>query len=65
MKTTFTLSGLHCVGCSLLVEGELEDIGVTAKVHYAKQLIECTYDEKKITRADIVKIIEKCGLRVE
>jgi len=58
------LSGLHCVSCSLLIEEELADIGVAAKANYAKQLVECTYDEKKITGATIQDVIEKLGYKI-
>ncbi|MFZ2025633.1 MAG: heavy-metal-associated domain-containing protein [Microgenomates group bacterium] len=58
------LSGMHCVSCSLLIEGELEDIGVQAKANYAKQLVDCTYDEEKIDVKKIQEVIEKLGYKV-
>ena len=62
--TQLKLSGMHCVSCSLLIEGELEDIGVKAKAHYAKQVVDCTYDENKITIENIQAVIEKLGYKV-
>ena len=62
--TQMKLSGMHCVSCSLLIEGELEDIGVIAKANYAKQVVDCTYDEKKIAIANIQEVIEKLGYNV-
>jgi len=64
IKKTLKLSGMHCVSCSLLIEGELEDIGVAAKANYAKQLVDCTYDEKKVDVKKIREVIEKLGYRV-
>lgn len=58
------LKGMHCVSCSLLIEGELEDAGVQAKANYAKQIVDVTYDEKKITEESIRSIIQKLGYEV-
>jgi len=62
--TQLKLSGLHCVNCSLLIEEDLFHIGVKAKANYAKQLVDCTYDEEKITVANIREVIEKLGYKV-
>jgi copper chaperone CopZ len=48
----------------MLIEGELEDMGVAAKAQYAKQQVEVTYDEKKVTEEAIIKVIEKLGYQV-
>ncbi len=58
---TFKISGMHCVSCSMLIEGDLEDMGVTAKANYAKQLVEVTYDEEKVTLEKIHAAIKKAG----
>jgi len=65
MKKQFTLSGLHCVSCSMLVEGALEDIGVEATCHYAKQVVDVSFDEKKVSEATIKKTIEELGYGCE
>ncbi len=65
MKThQLKLSGMHCVSCSLLIEGELADIGVQAKANYAKQTVDVSFDEKKIILARIKEAIETLGYRV-
>jgi copper chaperone CopZ len=48
----------------MLIEGELEDVGVTAKANYAKQTVEVTFDEKKTDLSTIQKTIGKIGYRV-
>ncbi len=63
-KKTLQLSGLHCTSCSLMIEGELEDIGVTARVNYAKQLAEVEYDESIIDEKRITDVIQKLGYNV-
>jgi len=62
---TFQLSGMHCVSCSMLIEGELEDMGVQAKANYAKQLVEVTFDPQKTKEEAIIKAIEKLGYQVK
>ena len=58
------LQGMHCVSCSMLIEGELEDMGVQAKANYAKQLVEVTFDEKKILIDHVISALEKLGYHV-
>ena len=55
---------MHCVSCSMLIEGELEDMGVQAKANYAKQLVEVTFDEKKTKEESIAAAIQKLGYTV-
>jgi len=47
-----------------MIEGELEDIGVTARVNYAKQLAEVEYDESIIDEKRITDVIQKLGYNV-
>jgi copper chaperone CopZ len=63
-KKQFTLSGMHCVSCSMLIEGELEDMGVEARANYAKQYVDTVFDEKKVTESAIKQAIEKLGYKV-
>jgi copper chaperone CopZ len=58
------LTGMHCVSCSMLIEGELEDMGVDAKANYAKQLVEVTFDPNKTKEEAIVGAIKKLGYQV-
>ncbi len=52
------------MSCSLVIEEELADIGVQAKIYYAKQLVDVTYDEKKTDIHTIRETIEKLGYTV-
>jgi len=49
----------------MLIEGELEDMGVQAKANYAKQLVEVTFDPQKTKEEAIIKAIEKLGYQVK
>ncbi len=65
MKTLqLKLSGMHCASCSLLIEGALEDMGVTAHASYAKQVVDVTFDEGKTTLAKITSAIRSLGYDV-
>ena len=60
-KKTFKLSGLHCTSCSMVIEGELEDMGVEARCNYVKQIVEVEWDQTKISEKLIVQKIEEQG----
>lgn len=64
IKKQLTVSGLHCVNCSLLIEEELADIGVSAKANYAKQTVDVVYDDAKISDNTITQVIKKLGYKV-
>lgn len=48
----------------MMIEGELEDIGVNAKCSYALQTVEVEFDDKKITTKDIENAVKKAGYRL-
>ncbi len=45
----------------MVIEGELEDIGVKASCSYARETVEVSYDENKLTDAAIKETIRKAG----
>jgi copper chaperone CopZ len=61
---TLKLKGMHCPSCALLVEGELEDIGVSAKADYPKGIVTVTFDESKQPEEAIHAAIRKAGYSV-
>ena len=61
---TLKISGMHCVSCSMLIEGELEDMGVQAKANYAKQEVVVTFDQNKIKEEAITAAIQKLGYTI-
>lgn len=62
-KALFKISGMHCVSCSISIDGELEDTeGVhAANTNFAKAITEVEFDDKKLTHHKITSIIEKVG----
>lgn len=63
---TLKLSGLHCVSCSLNIDGALEDIpGVlSSSTSYAKQETVVNYDPVKVELSALRKTIEKLGYQI-
>lgn len=61
MKKTYKLKGMHCTSCAMIIEGELEDIGVQASCSYAKELVDVSFDETKLSESAIVETIRKAG----
>lgn len=58
---TYKVLNMNCASCALLIEGELEDIGVKCKCSYAKQILEVNgkHDEEKIKEA-----VKKAGYKL-
>jgi copper chaperone CopZ len=63
MKKRYKVDGMHCVGCTIAVEGAIEDVkGVkSASANYAKQIAEVEFDETRVTDAQIAAAVELAG----
>lgn len=64
IKKRLNLSGLHCASCSVLIEGELMDIGVEATCNYAGGYVDVSFDEKRVLETHIIQMITKLGYAV-
>lgn len=66
-KVTFKIIDMHCVSCSITIDGDLEDMdGVKeAKTNFAKSVTEVAFDPSKISEKEIVAIIKKAGYTAE
>ena len=47
MKKIIKIIGMDCPSCAMLIESELEDAGIKAKVSYAKETLEVESIDKK------------------
>jgi Cu+-exporting ATPase len=63
-KKTFTIDGMHCTSCALLIESDLEDAGVKATCSYAKQTLTVEFDETKIGEKNIKDVVAKAGYQI-
>ncbi len=64
IKKTLKLNGLHCSSCAMLIEGELEDIGVQAACSWAKQVVHVEYEEGSLEDRDIKDAVVRAGYSV-
>ncbi len=67
MKTTITINGMHCNSCEMLIKDVLEETnGVTsANVSKAHNHAVVEFDETKVSREQICKLIEAENYKVE
>ncbi len=63
-KRTYKVDGMHCTSCALLIESDLEDVGVKATCNYAKQTLEVEFDEKKIGEKKITEVVAAAGYQI-
>ena len=64
-KKTYTIEGMHCTSCAMVIESDLEDIGVKASCSYAKQSLAVEFDESIVSEKHIVDTVKKSGYIVK
>lgn len=66
IKKVLKIEGMHCTSCTMLVDGDLEDLrGVkSSKTNFAKALCEVEFDEKEVDIEVIVKTVHNTGYKV-
>lgn len=62
-KKIYKIEGMDCPSCAMVIEGELEDIGVLAKCSYAKQVLEIE-DSGSVDEKRIKEVVEKEGYKI-
>lgn len=60
-KKTYSVDGMHCTSCAMVIESDLEDVGVKATCSYARQTLAVEYDEGKVTEDTIKKVVKNSG----
>jgi copper chaperone CopZ len=60
-------SGMHCPSCEMLIKDSLEELdGVDkAEASYKSGIVSVDFDSKRVTKEDIVEIINNEGYEVE
>lgn len=60
------IDGMHCVSCSLNIDGELEELDGVNEVEtsYAKAVTVVNYDPKRTDLKKVKDVIEKLGYKV-
>jgi len=64
-KKTYNIEGMHCTSCAMVIESDLEDIGVKATCSYAKQVLDVEFDETKVSESLIHDVVKKSGYTVK
>lgn len=62
-KIKLKIEGMHCNSCAMMIENELEDRKIKARVDFASEKAEIEFDENKITENKIKEIIIKLGYK--
>lgn len=67
IKKKLKIEGMHCTSCSMLIDGELEDLtGVkSAKTSYHKGECEVEFDETEVSLDQVLEAIKKTGYRAQ
>lgn len=63
-KKTYKIDGMHCSSCAMLIEGELEDVGLSAVCSYQKQEVTVDVPDTQDIDTKIIHVIEKAGYKV-
>ncbi len=58
----FKISGMDCPSCAMLIESELEDLGIKVEVSYAKQTLR-VQNREDLTKVN--KILSGLGYKLE
>jgi sulfite exporter TauE/SafE/copper chaperone CopZ len=61
MKKVFSIKGMHCNSCAVLIEKIMKDKVNNISVSYAKETAEIDFDEDKISEKEIQKLISEQG----
>lgn len=63
IKKRFQVEGMKCVGCTMAVEGALEDVdGVkSASANYAKQFADIEFDENRVSHQALADAVALAG----
>lgn len=64
VKKTYTVNGMDCTSCAMLIESDLADAGVKARCSYAKQSLAVEYDENQIQDTIISEVVRSAGYDV-
>ncbi|MEK9143562.1 MAG: cation transporter [Patescibacteria group bacterium] len=63
-KKSYKVLGMHCTSCPLVIESDLEDIGVKSSCSYAKAQLDVEYDETSVTEEKIYEKIRVLGYNI-
>jgi Cd2+/Zn2+-exporting ATPase/copper chaperone len=66
-KASFTIEGMHCTSCAMVIDGALEDTDgvLNATTSYAKSVVSVEFDKNKVDENKLKKVIIANGYSVK
>ena len=64
VKKKYKVEGMHCTSCAMMIEGELEDIGLVASCNYATASLEVEIESTQVDEEAIRKAVLKAGYKL-
>ncbi|MDP1721920.1 MAG: heavy-metal-associated domain-containing protein [Candidatus Gottesmanbacteria bacterium] len=61
IKKSYNVIGMHCTSCPLIIESDLEDIGVKSSCSYARQTLDVEFDDSRIAEGKISDVVRSSG----
>jgi len=65
MQKKFSIRGMHCNSCAMLIEKELKDKVKSISVNYSKEEMDIDFDENKISEYEIKEAVKKLGYEIK
>ena len=60
-KKSYKVLGMHCTSCPLIIESDLEDVGIKASCNYARATLDVEYDESLVSDDKIREVVRASG----
>ncbi len=58
---TYKIIGMDCASCAMLIEGELQDLGIKASCSYAKETLDVEINDSKHDEDKIRDVVKSIG----
>ncbi|OGY30293.1 MAG: hypothetical protein A3A61_04220 [Candidatus Woykebacteria bacterium RIFCSPLOWO2_01_FULL_43_14] len=66
-KQIFKIEGMHCTSCSLLIEGDLEDLNgvLNAQANYVRSECLVEFDDEQLNTEVIIGTVAQIGYKLQ
>ncbi|MFH0978618.1 MAG: heavy-metal-associated domain-containing protein [Candidatus Woesearchaeota archaeon] len=66
MEKKFSIKGMHCHSCEVLIKDSLQDLPGVANVNANQKsgFAEVVFDQSRVTEAQLKQTIRQCGFEV-
>ena len=63
-KKLYKIKGMDCPSCAMVIETELEDLGVKANCSYQKETLAVEYDPELVPEENILEAVKNEGYNI-